>query len=70
MRKFFAINLNDFYRNKKDTHTRVQVRFVNAHNARQAKKFISSHYPKTVWSVLSDSQLDRNIVHPQERRPV
>ncbi len=64
MRIFFAINLNDFYRNRKNTYTRVQIRFVNAQNARQAKRFIGSHYPKTVWSVLSNSQLDRNIVQP------
>ena len=64
MRIFFTINLNDFYRNRKNTHTRTQIRFVNAQNARQAKKFIGSHYPNIVWSVLSDAQLDRNIVYP------
>jgi hypothetical protein len=70
MRIFFAINLNNFYRNRKTAYTRAQIRFVKAQNAKQAKKFIGSHYPKTVWSVLSDSQLERNIVHPQEGRQV
>ena len=64
MKIFFAINLNDFSHNRKPTYTRVQIRFINAQNAHQAKKFIGSHYPKTVWSVISDAQLDRNVVQP------
>ena len=68
MKNFYAIDLNDFYKNRKKTHSLVKVRIIQAKNSKHAKEIIGSRYHQTVWSVLSGPQLDKNVVYPNRNR--
>ena len=66
MKTYLAINLNDFYKNAKDSQTTTQLRFIKAKNMKKARSLIRLNYPDNDWSLVPEDCFNRHIVLKQQ----
>ena len=58
---FIGINMNQFHENQAEAKTTVDLRFVKANTAEEAKDFFKRHYPGVAWSVIRKATVDKGF---------